>query len=174
LFYAVGPRIFWPFFNYGRITNAVRIEDARFQQLLANYQNAVLLAAREVEDALAGFLDSQQAMSFEQGSVAAAQRSVEISIAAYREGAVDYQRVLDAQRQLLDQQNNLVQTRSSVATNLIAVYKALGGGWESRPGEPYLPKETQQAMGDRTHWGDLITEPMVTAPAQPQPPAEQH
>ena len=52
----------------------------------------------------------------------------------YREGAVDYQRVLDAQRSLLQQQNNLAQSRSSVATNLIALYKALGGGWEARAG----------------------------------------
>ena len=58
----------------------------------------------------------------------------------YREGAVDYQRVLDAQRSLLQQQNSLAQTRSSVATNLIALYKALGGGWELRQGEPVVPE----------------------------------
>ena len=133
-FYSVGPRINWPFFNYGRLTNGVRVEDARFQQLLVDYRDTVLKAAQEVEDALAGFLNAQEAAAFEQAAVTAAQRSVEIALVQYREGAADYQRVLDAQRSLLQQQNNLAQTRSSVATNLIALYKALGGGWEVAPG----------------------------------------
>ncbi len=60
----------------------------------------------------------------------AAQRSADIALAQYREGATDYQRVVDAQRQLLEQQNNLASASSSVATSVIALYKALGGGWE--------------------------------------------
>ena len=61
----------------------------------------------------------------------------------YREGAADFQRVLDAQRSLLQQQNDLAQTASSVATNLIALYKALGGGWELREGQSVVPEQTQ-------------------------------
>ena len=89
----------------------MRVEDARFQQLLVNYRDTVLKAAQEVEDALAGFLNAQEAMVFEQNAVTAAQRSVELALVQYREGAVDYQRVLDAQRSLLQQQNSLAQTQ---------------------------------------------------------------
>jgi NodT family efflux transporter outer membrane factor (OMF) lipoprotein len=159
LFYSVGPRIVWPFLNYGRISNSVRVQDARFQQLLVEYRDSVLRAAQEVEDAIAGFINAQKALVFEDGSVAAARRSVEISLAAYREGAVDFQRVLDAQRELLERQNSLVDTRASVATNLIALYKALGGGWESSEGKPTLPVELQVEMEERTSWGDLLPQP---------------
>jgi len=159
LFYAVGPRVHIPLFNYGRLTNSVRVQDARFQQLLVGYRETVLRAAQEVEDALAGFLNSQQAMGFEQSAVAAAQRSVKIAVIEYREGAADYQRVLEAQRSLLQQQNSLAQTSSSVVTNLIALYKALGGGWELRQGQPFMPEQMQHEMEERTDWGDLLSQP---------------
>lgn len=159
LFYSLGPQIRWPFFQYGRVKNQVRVEDARFQQLLVGYHNAVLQAAQEVEDALAGYLNAQETAVFQQRAVQAAQRSVELAVVQYREGAVDYQRVLDAERSLLQQQNNLVQARSSVATSLIALYKALGGGWESRQDQPAVPQPTLDEMKQRTNWGEMLTQP---------------
>jgi NodT family efflux transporter outer membrane factor (OMF) lipoprotein len=172
LFYFAGPRVNWPFFNYGRLENGVRVEDARFQQLLVNYRNTVLKAAQEVEDALAGFLGAQDAIVFEQNAVRNSQRSVEISVTQYREGAVDFQRVLDAQRSLLQEQNELAQLRSTATTSYIAIYKALGGGWESRIGLPYIPERTQTEMKQRTNWGDLLSEPR--SPENKNPPAEAH
>ena len=159
LFYSVGPQINWPFFNYGRLENKVRVQDARFQQLLVDYRNTVLKAAQEVEDALTGFLKSKEAIEFGENALKAAQRSVEISISAYQQGAVDYQRVLDAERSLLEQQTGLTQTRSAVATNLIALYKALGGSWEVGRDQPFVPERTQDEMRERTNWGDLLSEP---------------
>jgi len=159
LYYTVGPRISWPFFNYGRIENGVRVQDARFEQLLVNYRNAVLKAAQEVEDAMIGFLNDERAVAFQQGAVKAALRSVEIALVQYREGAVDYQRVLDAQRSLLQEQNSLAQTSSGVATNLVALYKALGGGWELRQGQQFIPEQMQNEMKDRTNWGDMLSQP---------------
>lgn len=170
IFYSFGPRITWPFFNYGRIQNSVRVEDARFQQLLVGYRDAVLRAAQEVEDALTGFLNSQEAAAFQERSVTAAQRSVEIALVQYREGAADFTRVLDAQRALLLQQNNLAQTSSSVTTNVIALFKALGGGWEWRQGEPIVPERTVEEMKARTDWGDMLSEPpRPVAQGSPQP-----
>jgi NodT family efflux transporter outer membrane factor (OMF) lipoprotein len=157
--YNFGPQITFPFFNYGRLTNNVRVQDARFQQLLVDYRNTVLKAAQEVEDALAGFLNGQQAVISEERAVASAQRSEEIAVVQYREGAVDFQRVLDAQRVLLERQNSLAQMRSEVLVNVIALYKALGGGWQGRLSEPIVPAETQTEMTERTDWGDLLSPP---------------
>ncbi|HEX4802693.1 MAG TPA: efflux transporter outer membrane subunit [Myxococcaceae bacterium] len=173
LYYSVGPRINWPFFNYGRIENNVRVQDARFEELLVGYRNAVLKAAQEVEDAMVGFLNDQRAVAFEQGAVKAAQRSVEISLVQYREGAVDYQRVLEAQRSLLQEQNSLTQSSSSVATNLVALYKALGGGWQVRKDQPIIPQQMQDEMKDRTNWGDILSEPRDPETKKPSPTANE-
>jgi len=170
-FYSFGPGVRWPIFNYGRIKNNVRIQDARFQQSLVSYQDTVLIAAQEVEDAMAGFLKAQETAVFEQNAVNAAQRSVEIAFVQYREGAVDYQRVLDTQRALLQEENNLAQARSSIATNLIALYKALGGGWELRKDQPIIPESTQAEMQNRTNWGRLLPALPAPEPLNLTPPA---
>ena len=168
--YSVGPQISWPFFNYGRLKNNVRVEDARLQQLLVNYKDTVLKAAREVEDAIVGYVNSRDSLTFEQTSVDAARRAQEIAVSQYREGAVDYQRVLDAQRSLLEEENSLAQAGSSVATNVIALYKALGGGWEFRQGQPYVSTANQNEMKERTGWGDLLEEPRGVETEQQPPP----
>ena len=107
------------------------------------------------------FLLAQDATVFAENAVAAAERSVEIALTQYREGSVDFQRVLDAERSLVDEQNALIQSRSSIATNLIALYKALGGGWEVQQGQPIVPADTEQRMRSRTDWGD---DPLFTPP----------
>jgi NodT family efflux transporter outer membrane factor (OMF) lipoprotein len=172
LAYSVGPRINWPFLNYGRLTNGVRVEDARFQELLVSYRDTVLKAAQEVEDALTGFVNAEATAVFQQAAVVSAGRAMEIALAQYREGAVDYQRVLDAERSLLQQQNGVAQTNSSTVTNAIALYKALGGGWELRQGQPVVPTETQREMKQRTNWGDLLAPPR--APETVENPAGKH
>jgi NodT family efflux transporter outer membrane factor (OMF) lipoprotein len=159
LFYAFTPQLVLPIFNYGRIENNVRIQDARFQQLLVGYQDTVLRAAQEAEDAMIAFLRAQEAAAFARKASTAAARSVELASIQYREGAVDYQRVLDAQRTLLQEQNTLVTARASIATNLIATYKALGGGWEVRSGQPYVPDSVRIEMQDRTNWGKYFSTP---------------
>ena len=158
-FYAFTPQLVWPILNYGRIENNVRIQDARFQQLLVGYQNTVLRAAQEVEDGITAFLRAQEAAALAQKASTAAARSVELASIQYREGAVDYQRVLDAQRSLLQEQNSLVTARASIATNLIATFKALGGGWEIRSGQPYVPDSVRIQMQDRTNWGNYFSNP---------------
>jgi NodT family efflux transporter outer membrane factor (OMF) lipoprotein len=173
IFYSAGPTINWPFLNYGRLTNAVRVEDARFQQALVAYRDTVLRAAQEVEDALAGFVNAQQAQVFQQNAVAASKRSVELSLVQYREGAADYQRVLDAQRSLLQEQNGLAQQSSSVATSLVALYKALGGGWELRDGQPVVTEQAQSEMKQRTYWGDVLTQPRSPETSNKPPPGKQ-
>lgn len=171
---ATGPTVSWPIWNYGRLTNNVRVQDARFQQLLINYQNTVLRAAREVEDALVGFLLSQDQVSLLQESVDAAKRAVDLSYVQYREGAVDYTRVLNTQQFLLQAQDHLTLIKGSVPTNLIALYRALGGGWQMRLGKDFVSEQNLAMMKSRTNWGDLLSPRDLPQTLDPPPPANVH
>ena len=146
----------WDIFNYGRIKNNVRAQDALFEQMLVNYQNAVLNAAKEVEDALVGFLRSKDQVGFLTDAVKASQRAVDLALLQYKEGIVDYTRVLNTQQSLLLQQENLVISQGDLPRYLIGVYKALGGGWQIRQGKDIIPEKTLKVMRERTDWGNLL------------------
>ena len=146
----------WKFLNYGRLQNKVRAQDARFQQAVTGYQLTVLAAAREVEDALVGYLGAQEAVALKQDSVGAAVRAVEIALAQYRDGQTSYTTVIGTQRIQLLQQDALARTRGNVALNLVAAYKALGGGWTPGTAESYAPAQIIEEMGQRTGWGKLL------------------
>jgi NodT family efflux transporter outer membrane factor (OMF) lipoprotein len=156
--YFAGPSLSWNLLNYGRIKNQVRVEDSRLQQLIVNYQNTVLNAAREVEDAMTGFLEDKIQAGYLAEAVAASRRSVDISSLQYSEGLTDYQRVLDAQRGLTRDQDTLATLQGSIAINLVNMYKALGGGWQQRANTDLVPVEIQQQMSERTDWGGLLEE----------------
>ena len=158
LFWSAGPGFNWEIFNYGRTKNRVRVEDARFQQLVVNYKNTVLNAQREVEDAMVAYVKSREEERFLKDSVTAADRSVELSLLQYREGLVDYQRVLDSQRFLADQTGRLTEVtgQGQVITNLVAAYKALGGGWQRVEGDEILSEENRDEMIESTDWGGLL------------------
>jgi NodT family efflux transporter outer membrane factor (OMF) lipoprotein len=159
LLYTLGAALFWPILNYPKILNNVRVEDARFQESLVGYQNTVLKAAQEVEDGMTGLLREQEASVFAENAVTAAENAVKLAFVQYREGAVDYQRVLDTETALLQAQNSLVRTRSAAATSLVALYKALGGGWEVRQGQPVVTDQAQHQMRKRTNWGSYFDHP---------------
>jgi NodT family efflux transporter outer membrane factor (OMF) lipoprotein len=156
LFWSVGPGFSWDIFNYGRIRNKVRVEDARFQQFVVNYKNTVLNAQREVEDAMIAYTRSKEEEKYLKESVDAGKRSVVLSMIQYREGVLDYQRVLDSQRFLSSQSDRLTEVSGQVGTNLVATYKALGGGWQIREGEVILSEENRSEMDERTNWGGLL------------------
>jgi len=164
-----GPSFRWNILNYGQITNLVRVQDARFQELLITYQNAVLRAQQEVEDALIGFLKSQERAHFLALSTAAAQRSVDLAILQYREGITDFTTVLTAERELLTQQDDLASTLGDISRNLVAAYRALGGGWQMREDKDFVPDAVKQAMAARTNWGKLLTPAAHTPPPAEQP-----
>ncbi len=151
-----GPAFNWPFFNYGRLKNNIRVQDARFQQTLINYENTVLNATREVEDAITGYVRGQTQQEILGRGVEAARRSTEISMLRYKEGFSDYQRVLQAQQSLFGQQQRHIDARSDTVRSLTALYKALGGGWEIRGERGFVDDETVDAMNERTDWGKLL------------------
>jgi NodT family efflux transporter outer membrane factor (OMF) lipoprotein len=143
---AVGPSIRWNILNYGRIRNNVIAQDARFQTLIAEYEQTVLDANAEAEDAIIEFLKSQAALEQTQLAATAAERALNLSVTQYREGATDYGRVLLATDFLTDSQDHLALSQASVATSLIQVYRALGGGWTTRLSLPNIASEVQPAM----------------------------
>lgn len=159
-----GPSIVWPIFNYGRFRSNIRVQDARFQLLVVDYQNAVLKAAEEVENAMVAFLRTQERAKFLADSVDASKRWVNLSLIQYREGLVDFTPVLVAQEFLAQQDDRLAQTTGTIAVSLIAMYKGLGGGWELRIGKDFVPAQTKEEMRERTNWGDLLTSPENVAP----------
>ncbi len=154
---SVGPSVQWNFLNYGRITNNVRVQDARFQELLLSYKNTVLTAQKEVEDALAGFLRYQENAENLALGAEAAKRSLDLAFIQYSNGSTDFTTVLVAQQTLLTAQDNLATSMGTIAVNLVATYRALGGGWEIRQGEDILSPEIKEAMSRRTNWGCLLS-----------------
>jgi NodT family efflux transporter outer membrane factor (OMF) lipoprotein len=159
-----GPQFNWPFFNYGRLRNNVRVQDARFQQTLVNYENTVLTAAQEVEDSITGYVRGLTQQQILKQSVDAAQRSTEISMLRYKEGFSDYQRVLQAQQSLFGQQQRYISAKKSTVSSLTALYKALGGGWELRGARNFIDNETITTMQNRTNWGDLLEIDVIENP----------
>ncbi len=151
-----GPSIQWNPLNYGRITNNVRMQDARFQELLLTYQNTVLKAQQEVEDFLAGFLRYQENAQSLALSASAAKHSLDLAFIQYSRGSTDFTTVLSAQQALLTAQDSLATSMSNICVNLVGVYRALGGGWEIRQGEDILPPQIKEMMAKRTNWGDLL------------------
>ena len=161
---SMGPTVQWNILNYGQITNNVRFQDARFQELLIAYQNSVLKAQQEVEDNLVAFLKSQERARFLSDSTTAAMRSLELAVIQYREGITDFTTVLTAQQALLSEQDSLAATLGDISRSLVGVYRALGGGWEIREGQDFVPAEIKETMARRTNWGRLLA-PAAVAPA---------
>jgi NodT family efflux transporter outer membrane factor (OMF) lipoprotein len=166
-----GPSFRWNILNYGQITNTVRVQDARFQELIVNYQNTVLRAQQEVEDGLVAFLKGQERVDLLSKAVEAAKRSADLALIQYREGATDYTTVLTAQQALLSEQDRLAGSQGEVPQGLIAVYRALGGGWEIREGKDFIPLETMAEMKERTNWGGLLKPAAVQQPPDAKPTA---
>jgi NodT family efflux transporter outer membrane factor (OMF) lipoprotein len=158
-----GPSLVWNVFDHGRLTNAVLVQDARFQQLYEQYQSAVLRAAREVDDAAVGFAKTGEQIALLADAVKAAQRSLDIATLQYREGLADFERVLDSQRTLFSQQELLVVNRGNQTQSLIALYKAMGGGWEQGRSRPVLDEATRETMGLRSKWKGILTTPLPPA-----------
>jgi NodT family efflux transporter outer membrane factor (OMF) lipoprotein len=153
----LGPSIQWNILNYGQITNNIRVQDARFQELLLSYQNTVLRAQQEVEDYLAGFLRYQENSESLALSATAAKHSLDLAFIQYSQGSTDFTTVLTAQQALLNAQDSLAIAMGDIALNLVGIYRALGGGWEIRLGEDVLPPDVKEMMARRTNWGNLLS-----------------
>ncbi len=150
---SIAPNFRWNILNYGRITNNVRLQQARTEELIAAYQSQVLKAAREAQSALRGFLRSQEQAAALARSVQAAVGATEVGIKQYNAGTIAFNTVFQLEIAQVQQQDQQAIAQGNTAQNLINVYRALGGGWELRlrqsnsaPPPPPSPPEPTETL----------------------------
>lgn len=167
----VGPSFRWDVLNYGRLRNNIRFQEARFQELAVTYQNLVLQANAEAENALVGFLKAQQQVKYLAESVSAAEQSVGLVRDQYDAGKTDFNRVLTVEQTLTQQQDQLALAQGSVAKSLISLYKALGGGWQIRLiGAEGQTNATESQPAPERQPEERVPPPPPVAPSAPKPP----
>jgi multidrug efflux system outer membrane protein len=135
--FMIGPGIFWAAFDLGRVRARIRATDARTEAALALYEQRVLLALEETENALVDFTRQQARQDLLRASAQASEKAQTLASQRYQFGVTDFLTVLDAERTLLAAQDLLADSETLTATALVAVYRALGGGWEMAPEMAY-------------------------------------
>jgi NodT family efflux transporter outer membrane factor (OMF) lipoprotein len=128
--FGIGPSLRWNLFDGGRLRARVEAQDARAEQALVRWERAVLVAFEECENAMTVFLSEQARRSALRAAAELARRSVELARTQYGEGLSDFQVVLSSERALVELEDQLAESETSIAIGLVALYKALGGGWE--------------------------------------------
>jgi len=129
--FSIGPRITWPIFNAGSIRANIEVQSAIQEQTMIQYESTILSALEEVENALVAYGEEQIRRTSLEEAVDAAKQALELAQYKYQTGLIDFTTVLDAQRSLLAYEDQLVQSTGSITSNLVRLYKALGGGWIS-------------------------------------------
>ena len=171
---SVGPSFNWNIFNYGRLRNLIAAEEARFMQRVAAYQQTVLEANREAEDAVVAFLQAQEQVRILRTGADAAVQSRDLVNELYKGGRADFGRVFFAEFFLVQQQDALAQAEGEVARSLVEIYRALGGGWQLRL-EPLPPLglaegEPVEAADEAEPMPPIQFPPSIEA-LEPLPPA---
>lgn len=151
-----GPGLTWPILNYGQITNQVRTQDALFQEKLLNYMNVILTAQKEVQDSMTRYIEMKKSVQHYEEAVRAAMKATQLTLIQYREGETGYTSVLYAQQQQLYTQSSLVKAQAELPKSLVALYRALGGGWQVQSRYDAIPENIKREMAKRTNWGDLL------------------
>jgi len=130
--WSLGPSADWQIFNAGRVSSNIEVQKALQEQAVLTYKKTVLTAIQDVENALVAYAKEQEHHKALIDAVTANRKAVEIATKLYVEGQTEFISVLDAQRSLYSSEDALVQSTRNLSTDLIALYKALGGGWDSR------------------------------------------
>lgn len=147
-FWNVGPGVSWNIFQGQKLRLNIKLQTEKQRQALVAYKSAVLQAHKEIENALTAYAKQQINAQALQRTVKAAKRAEYLARDRYKAGLVNFYQVLDAQRSLLEMQDELVQSRGQVASNLARLYKALGGGWQH-----YQPQDKQLAPAEQASHG---------------------
>jgi NodT family efflux transporter outer membrane factor (OMF) lipoprotein len=128
--WSLGPSVRWPIFSAGRIRQNIKVQDARQEQALLQYEQTILTSLEEVENALVACGTEQEHHKALVQSEAANRRAVDLAGERYQSGLVDFLNVLETQRSLLAVQDDLARSDRLIDQNLVRLYKALGGGWQ--------------------------------------------
>ncbi len=130
-FWSAGPTVQWRVLDAGRIRANIRVQTAKQEEALAVYEKTVLTSLQDVENALVAYAKEQVRYRSLKDEADANRRGVELANELYTKGLADFLNVLDAQRSLYQAEDQLVQSEKNISQNLVALYKALGGGWET-------------------------------------------
>ncbi len=129
-YFTLAPGVSWPVLDWGRIRGAIAVRTELQEQALLSYENVVSSALKEVEDALAHYLRELDRRAALADAVTASRRAMELSRQRYEQGFFDQLAVIDSQRALLTAEDSYSQSDGALRTHLVALFKALGGGWE--------------------------------------------
>ena len=142
--WSIGPTVQWRIFDAGRIRANIRVQKARQEQALDAYQETVLSAFEDVENALVSYAKEQTRRRSLENAVTSSQQSLRLAQKLYKNGLTDFINVLDAERSLYRTEDALAQSDRTVSTDVVALYKSLGGGWETggRPTPVTLAQNT--------------------------------
>lgn len=154
----VGPTFSWNIFQYGRVKNNIRFEDAKFQETLTNYNKKVLQAVNEVTNALEAYDLYLEQKSLRLQSVNSSIRAFNISMTQYENGQISFERLLNSVEKMTRAEDSYATIKGNVANQVVALYKALGGGWEAQTGKPFLSETVAKQMQDRSDWDGLLDE----------------
>ena len=130
-FWSIGPAVNWTLFDAGRIRANIKIQNEAQYQALLSYRSTVLTALNDVENSIVAYAQEQEHRQALSDAVTANKQAVDLATTLYSQGQTDFLNVLSAQQRLFSSEDALAQSDSAVTTNLIALYKALGGGWET-------------------------------------------
>ncbi|HEY9128621.1 MAG TPA: TolC family protein [Sulfurovum sp.] len=161
---AIGPAFSWNIFQYDRIKNQIRIQDAAFEESLVNYNKKVLSAVSEVSDALNSYILTRKQQEENRKAVDATVRAFNISVVQYNDGLVSYERLLGTVEKLTSTQDRYAAINGNQAINAILLYKALGGGWQMSQGKSYLSEKTAEKMKKSVDWGRYLDANMTRLP----------
>ena len=150
--WSILPSVTWPIFRAGSIRANIEVQNAKQEQLAAQYDKAVLVAVKEIRNSLTAFNQEQQRLAALTSAVDAAQKAADIAQDKYRQGLVNFNDVLDAQRSLFSYDDQRITSQEAITGDIISLYKALGGGWqhmrtEASPPPATAAPKTAQASG---------------------------
>ena len=126
-----GPSISWTPFDFGQIRARVKASEERVNEALADYEHAVLRAYEDVENSLTLFSSERKRYAMLQKTFELSRKTYHLAMDQYKEGVLDFISVLTAQSDMLNNENNLCQSKEKLNESVVSIYKALGGGWES-------------------------------------------
>ena len=161
--FVVGPSITMPIFEGGRLKGTLQLREAQQQEAAIVYQHTVLDAWKEVDDALVTYDAEQRRRDHLTSVVSLNQQALTIAQQRYKAGALDYLDVLNVQKQLLEAQSNLQQSKATADANLITLCKALGGGWESGDAQAGDAQASAAQNSDAQHGGAQHSGAQVSA-----------